>query len=260
MIIMAVDDERLMLDMLVKALKASADVDMIYDFSSASAALEWVTSHPVDAAFLDINMRGMHGMELAAHIQAVQPNCDIVFCTGYSEFAVDAFRIHASGYLMKPITANAVQNEIDHIKRKHIVDKPLTVRCFGNFEVMYQNEPLYFRRTKTKEMFAYLVDRNGASVTAKQICAVLWEDDIEEEKHMNYFWQLLDDLRNTLKTVDSESVLVKVGKSYAVDMTQIDCDYSRYLESGQPVFYGEYMNQYSWAEDTAGYLARYMKI
>lgn len=76
---------------------------------------------------------------------------------------------------------------------------------------------------------------------------------------MNYFWQLLDDLRNTLKTADADDILVKNGKSYAVDMNKIDCDYASYLKCGQPAFYGEYMNQYSWAEETAGFLFRYIR-
>ena len=81
MIVLAVDDEYFMLDMLVKALNASPDVEAVYAFSACSAALEWVASNRVDAAFLDINMRGMTGIELARHIRAVQPECSIVFCS-----------------------------------------------------------------------------------------------------------------------------------------------------------------------------------
>ena len=61
------------------------------------------------------------------------------------------------------------------------------------------------------ELLAYLIDRNGAAVTAKQICAVLWEEPEQESRHMNYFWQLLDDLRHTLDSADAGAVLVKTG-------------------------------------------------
>ena len=70
----------------------------------------------MDVAFLDINMRGIGGLGLAEKLLELQPRCKIVFCTGYQEYAVSAFQLHVSGYLMKPITADAVQKEIDHIK------------------------------------------------------------------------------------------------------------------------------------------------
>lgn len=256
MIVLAVDDEYFMLDMLVKALNASPDVESVYAFSACSAALEWVASNRVDAAFLDINMRGMTGIELARHIRAVQPECSIVFCTGYSDYAVDAFRLRASGYVMKPVTPQAVQTEIEFIKKRYESPsaKALTARCFGTFEVLAQGAPLHFKRTKTKELLAYLIDRNGAGVTSKQICAVLWEDDFLQTKHMNYFWQLLDDLRQTLRDAGAEQVLTKTGNSYAINTDQLDCDYYQHLKTGSPAFHGEYMTQYSWAEETAGFL------
>ena len=251
---LAVDDEALMLDMLTKAILASPDIADVHDFSSCAAALEWVSRNPVDVAFLDISMRGMGGIELASRIQDLYPDCKIVFCTGYSEYAVDAFRLHVSGYIMKPVTAEAVQTEINFIKGVFSRSKKLEVKCFGHFEVLCKGEPLHFKRTKTKELLAYLVDRNGAGVTARQICAALWENDLADSKHMNYFWQLLDDLRSTLKTAESEEVLIKVGNRYAVDTDQMDCDYFKHLKTGVPAFRGEYMTQYSWAEETAGFL------
>lgn len=256
MIALAVDDERLMLDALVKAVEASPDIDHVQSFSSCTAALEWAAENPVDVAFLDISMRGMGGLVLAERLQACRPECRVVFCTGYSEYAVDAFKIHVSGYLMKPITAADVQNEIDHIKGvRVIVGTPLlTVKCFGNFEVLAGGTPLHFKRSKTMELLAYLIDRNGAAVTAKQICAVLWEEPEQESRHMNYFWQLLDDLRHTLDSADAGAVLVKTGNRYAVDPEQLECDYYQFLKDGHPPFLGEYMTQYSWAEATTGYL------
>ena len=98
MIAIAVDDEVLMLGALVAAIEASDDVSEVAKFSDCEQALAFVTSHPADIAFLDINMRGMGGLALAEKILAVRPNCKIVFCTGYEEYAIPAFKLHASGY------------------------------------------------------------------------------------------------------------------------------------------------------------------
>ena len=174
--VIAVDDEVIMLETLVNAIKASPDVKDVTGFTSCTKALQWVESNPVDIAFLDISMRGMGGLILAERIMALWPQCKVVFCTGYSEYAVSAFQMHVSGYLLKPITVQSVQKEIDYIKKEYSKEKMLTVRCFGNFEVFYKGEPLRFKRTKTKELLAFLIDRRGSAVTSKQICAKLWED------------------------------------------------------------------------------------
>lgn len=108
MIAITVDDERPMLTALTQAVSACTDISSVTEFSACSAALAWVEEHDVDAAFLDISMRGMGGLALAERILEIRPECAIIFCTGYSEYAVDAFRLHVSGYLMKPITKEAV--------------------------------------------------------------------------------------------------------------------------------------------------------
>ena len=100
MIAIAVDDEPLMLGALVKAIKASPDITVVTSFTSCEDALQFVKNNPVDIAFLDINMRGMGGLSLAEKIIGFCPDCRIVFCTGYEEYAISAFKIHASGYLL----------------------------------------------------------------------------------------------------------------------------------------------------------------
>ena len=254
MIAIAVDDEVLMLGALVKAVSASPDIEEVTKFSDCEEALEFVKNNPADIAFLDINMRGMGGLALAEKILAARPSCKIVFCTGYEEYAIPAFKLHASGYLMKPISAEDVQKEIDNIKGVRQKEKLLTVKCFGNFEVYVKGEKLVFKRLKTKELFAFLVDRNGAGMTAKQICAALFYDDFDDAKNSAYLRQLVLDLKNTLKSVGAENVLRHETPCYRVDTSLIECDYMSYLATGKPEFRGEYMTQYSWAEDTCAFL------
>ena len=254
MIAIAVDDEALMLGALTAAIEASNDITSVARFSDCEAALEYAKSNPIDIAFLDINMRGMGGLALAEKIVSARPACKIVFCTGYEEYAISAFKLHASGYLMKPISAEDVQGEIDNIKGISQKEKILTVKCFGNFEVYAKNEVLVFKRLKTKELFAFLVDRNGAGMTAKQICAVLFPNDSDDTKNSAYLRQLVLDLKNALKAVGAENVLCHETPCYRVDTNLLKCDYFSYLETGKPEFHGEYMTQYSWAEETCAML------
>lgn len=253
MIALAVDDEVLMLDALVSAIEASPDITEVAKFSRYEEALDFINNTSVDIAFLDIKMRGMGGLELAERILSVCPNCKVVFCTGFEEYAVPAFKLHVSGYLMKPVLAEDVQAEIDNIKGICQKEKPLKVKCFGSFEVYANGEKLTFKRSKTKELFAFLIERNGAGVTIGQIGVVLWEND-EHQKNKNYIHQLFRDLRQTLEVVGAKDVFERNSYLYSVNPQKIDCDYFDYLKNGKPEFFGEYMSQYSWAEATCALL------
>ena len=253
MIASAVDDEPLMLGALTKAIKASDDITSVANFTSCEEALDFVQNNPVDIAFLDIHMRGMGGLSLAEKIIGFCPDCRIVFCTGYEEYAIPAFRIHASGYLLKPISAADVQAEIDNIKGLRRREKPLTAKCFGNFEVYVNGEKLTFKRSKTKELFAFLIDRNGAGVTVAEIGVALWEKDMES-KNQNYIHQLFRDLRQALEAIGMDEVFERNNYFYSINPEKIDCDYYTYLKTGKPEFRGDYMSQYSWAEQTCGLL------
>ena len=253
MLAIAVDDEILMLGALVAAIKASPDISEVVPFSGCDEALAFAKENPVDVAFLDIHMRGMGGLALAEKIIGLCPDCKVVFCTGYEEYAIPAFKLHAAGYLLKPVSAQDVQAEIDHIKGIHQSQKPLSVKCFGTFEVYAKGEKLTFKRSKTKELLAFLVDRNGAGVTVAEIGVALWENDQDQKNH-NYIHQLFRDLRQALEAVGAEELFERNNYFYSLNPEKLDCDYYAYLKTGKPEFRGEYMSQYSWAEVTCGLL------
>lgn len=117
----------------------------------------------------------------------------------------------------------------------------------------WDSKPLTFKRKKTKELFAFLIDREGVSVTAEEAVAVLWEgaEDIGKAKHN--LRNLVNDLRSTLAQIGRDEILIKSSGTLAVDRAAVDCDYYRMLDGDMKAmnsFRGEYMKQYSWAEIT----------
>ena len=105
MLILAVDDETLMLNMLVETLKNvfSDERYVVMGFDDGKEALEYVSSseESLPYAFLDIRLRGMLGIELAKEIKEIRSETRIIFCSAYTEYALDAFSVHAVGYLLK---------------------------------------------------------------------------------------------------------------------------------------------------------------
>ena len=102
--IICVDDEELLVEDAVATCLELPQIDEAIGFSYPDEALAWLGNHSADIALLDIDMPSMSGIELAAKIKALRPEVAVIFLTGYSQYALDAFNVHASGYLLKPIT------------------------------------------------------------------------------------------------------------------------------------------------------------
>ena len=248
--IIAVDDEKLALESLSRAIKAIVTEDEVVSFRYAEDALEYARENACDIAFLDIEIVGMSGVELAAELKKYNSEINIVFCTGYGNYRDAAFELHASGYLMKPITSEKVKHELENLRRPIYEKKRLKVQTFGNFEVYVDGKPLAFKYRRTKELFAYLVDRVGAMCTVGEITGIIFEDEGGRE---DYFQKLRRDLLSTLEEVGCASAIVHKRGMLGVVVSELQCDYYDCL-SGKKDFsscyFGEYMSQYSFAEYT----------
>ena len=257
--ILAVDDEIIQLKMLERAIKTAVPGAEPVCFENPIEALKWSMDNAPEIAFCDLRMPLMNGIELAKELKRHFPMINIIFVTGfYKEYAASAAPLRFSGYLQKPVTADAVKLEMENLRFpiEHKADaNKLTVRCFGSFEVMMNSKPLEFKYSKTKELLAYLIDRKGAEVNGNDILAALYEED--NPNYKSHLRNCVADLKNTLRNVDAEAVFIKGFNKYSVDVSLIDCDYYDW-EKGEAyairTFKGEYMSQYSWAETTLAYL------
>lgn len=242
--IIMVDDERLNLENLEYVVGNLLPEANRVGFNKASQALSHVQEHKVDIAFLDIQMRGIDGITIAKCIQDHWPDANIIFCTGFSEYALDALDINCSGYLLKPITEEKVRKALEHLRHPVQHSKQVEFHCFGNFDATCGGVPITFKYSRTKELLAYLVDRNGASVSMKELSAVLFEDD----EHRSYMYQLRLDLLTTLTDLGVLDILVQSHGHLGIDRDKVKCDYYDYLDKKLIPPVQEYMTQYSFAE------------
>lgn len=115
--ILVTDDEPLQLEELVNVFRRIRPGADIFAYTWPEDALEAARRHPMDVAFLDIQTGDINGLQLAVELKKVKPDIHIIFVTGYSQYAVEAFSIHATGYLLKPVTEEAVSRELTFIYR-----------------------------------------------------------------------------------------------------------------------------------------------
>lgn len=251
MIILLVDDEIPALNELESAVTEAIGEANIYSFSKASEAMAFAEEKKIDVAFLDINMRFMDGITMAKKLIEFYPKCNIIFCTGYSEYALDALDTYCSGYLLKPISTEKVKTALEHLR--YPVDrqkKRVELRCFGNFDVLVDGVPVAFKYKKSRELLAYLTDRAGAEATTQEIIAAIFE-----ENKTSYFSNIRLDLINTLTALDCVDIVETAYGRMRINRDKVDCDYFDYLDGNTSLFFGEYMSQYSFAEATCALLS-----
>lgn len=271
--LIAVDDEKLALRNLTHILEEMFPEDVTTGFQDQLEALAFAKElrqkkEDIEFVFLDIEMYGMSGIELAKEFKDICPNVKILFVTGYDHYALEAFKLHARGYILKPVTREVLEEEMQNIegyskaereaRQKNKKEKAhILVRTFGNFDVFVNNEPLQFSRSKAKELFAFLVDRKGSGVNTAEISSILWEDKVYDRSLRSQTQTVISQMMKNLKEAEIETCVIKKWNYLAIDPDCLDCDYYNFLAGDLAAinsYTGEYMSNYSWAEFTTAFL------
>ena len=250
-----IDDEELALWDLKEVLEeVDADCDLSC-YTSPSRGLKDARINAYDIAFLDIEMGAADGITFACQLKELQPRLHIIFVTSHEKYAVDAFAIHATGYLLKPVAKEDVERELTFLYWERQRNSHIQVKTFGGFDVIVDGRPLAFRRAKSKEFLAYLVDRRGSSVTLREAADILFEDGIYDGNRRRYMLTIYASLKRTLEEAGAGQMLMKQFNCYAVKPDTFECDGYRFLD-GDPIainnYRKDYMLPYSWAEFSLG--------
>jgi transcriptional regulator with XRE-family HTH domain len=111
-----VEDIQIVLDGIIKEAQALIPATSIHGFTRAEDALIYAELGPVDLAFIDIQLRGESGIELARRLQSIHRKTNIIFLSDYPEFMLEAWQLHASGYLLKPLDLNKLRHELSNLR------------------------------------------------------------------------------------------------------------------------------------------------
>ena len=253
-----VDDEPLAVEYTLKQCDQLPEIDEARGFTDAQQALDWLRDHRADLALLDINMPKIDGIALAARIKEMYPQMIVLFLTAYREYALDAYAVHAAGYLLKPVSLETLAAEVGYACGVHApAPKHLEVRTFGNFDVYVDGRPVSFKLAKSKEILAYLVDKQGFGVSRAELCAAMWEDQLYDRRMQKRLDVYIRSLRDTLREYGAQAIMEMERGVLRVDPKAFDCDAYRF-HSGDiaaiNAYRGEYMSAYSWASMTEGIL------
>lgn len=282
--IIAVDDEALALKRFKHIVSKDSRVNLLDTFTNPELVVDYIKSNHIDIAFLDIEMPGISGLSLAELIQEANPYVQIIFVTAFDQYALDAFKAHAMGYLLKPLDFDEFVKHIDIFERNHaprnvsldvsfaVPDYMLSVNCFGQFSCIVNStgEAISFRTAKTAELFAFLIHHYDAAVAKYAILDALFPD-MDYEKSNKLFYVSCSYLRSAFTKAGITDILLRENDNYRINTKIIDCDYIKFMQASSHIkelskeklteislcYKGEYLmgKSYEWAFEMKPYTA-----
>lgn len=224
MTIIAVDDERHALESLEMAIREALPDENPVCFSRALDALEFARENMVDVAFLDISIGGMDGVELAERLIELCPTTNIIFVTGYSDYMVEAFELHASGYVKKPVRAERILSEMNNLRYPpdRTTDEP-RYRSLGPYSFDHVSQRVYIDGcdallTQREYLLFHLLAANpGVYFTADELFERVWGEfpvgNISTVKmHISNLRRKLE-----ISKYDEIEILAQRGKGYCLN-------------------------------------------
>ncbi|MHC1694830.1 MAG: response regulator [Eubacteriales bacterium] len=276
--VIIVDDERKILQDLKDTIQEYKGFEVVGAYINPLDALEDIANTKPDCAFLDIEMPGITGIDLAERLLVHNPFMDIVFITAFNHYATQAFEVNAMDYVLKPVNPARFEKTLEKLNKNR--EKPLTssykevrVRSLGNFDVLLDGKPIKWNRSKARELLAYLLHFEGHKKPKYVICEELWPG-YEPKKGLAHLQTAMCSIRKSLGDVGREYICIEYfEESYILSLGNVTWDaqeFERFYEKVKCIgdiesmktaislYCGDYMGSedWSWSQLTAESLAR----
>lgn len=183
---------------LEKVLREGAE-QIVYEFSTGESAVRWLEKHPgeIDLLFLDVEMKGISGMEAAGQIREFDKDICIVFVTGYTDYVFDGYKVNALDYVIKPAGTERLSEILGRVREK-IFDKKDENFVFKNPEGTY--------RIPLENISYFYSNKRKVNVVLKE----------KEEKEAYSFYGKLDEVEEQLS-----GAFVRIHQRYLVNPRQV---------------------------------------
>ena len=225
-----VDDEPLVMQMIKDMLQEEKNVDVIGEYFNPKEALEHIVSKKPDLVFLDIDMPGMNGIELATEILNQDENIRIVFITAYDQYAVEAFKLNAMHYILKPPSHKELRTAISRLETS--VQMPqrrvskINIKLLGAIAICdaENNSLVKWRTAKAEELFALLMMSGEKGIEKWRIIETLWPGSPFSEKSEQLLYSTIYRVKSALSQAGIQSTLKNKLGIYYLAIDNMWCD------------------------------------
>jgi DNA-binding LytR/AlgR family response regulator len=215
---LVVDDEQLAREELSYLLAQVGGVTVVGEATNGIEAIGLIEDLSPDVVFLDVQMPGMNGFEVARQVIGRQGTSEIVFVTAYDQYAIEGFQVNAVDYLLKPVDAHRLEQALQRTRRRLQSDRPATPLANGELERIVK---LVTERQSRRDRLAVKVGERFMLVDADDLIFASLADDIitvvtsSLTGTSNY--RTLDELQAHL----DPAVFWRVHRSYLVNINKI---------------------------------------
>lgn len=254
-----VDDEMPAIDNFRLTTAKLPEIRSLHTFQSGEEALTFVEENSVDAAFLDMEMPGLHGLELARRIKAQDPRIRVIFVTAFGQYALEAFGVEAIGYLLKPYTTAEIRKELAKCTYRALPSHRVVIETIPSFHITMDGVAIRISGTKARELMALFVDRGASGITTGEGIACLWPDRPNDGAAQSLFRMTYKRLLESLEDAGCRDILMTHEKHRSLRVDAVECDLYRILAGDKQAarkYSGEYLREYEWAEERNAQLYR----
>jgi len=215
---LVVDDEQLAREELSYLLTQVGGVTVVGEATNGIEAIGLIEDLTPDVVFLDVQMPGMNGFEVARQVISRQATSEIVFVTAYDQYAIEGFQVNAVDYLLKPVDAHRLDQALQRTRRRLQSDRPPTPLANGELERIVK---LVTERQSRRDRLAVKVGERFMLVDADDLIFASLADDVitvvtsSLTGSSNY--RTLDELQAHL----DPAVFWRVHRSYLVNINKI---------------------------------------
>lgn len=237
--VLLVDDELPALREMEFLLKGHEGMHVVGTCQTAQEAKQKVRELSPDCVFLDIGLPGVEGLELAEAIGELKPGVNIVFVTAYSDYALEAFKVHPLDYIVKPVDEKRFQLTVEHLikqvefkKKMQEKETRTVIRCMENFEIFTESETkkhIRFATRQVKEMFAYLISRYERLVSRDELIEQVF-GGAENDKTVNLLHVTAYKMRSALEEIGAPRSSITIRGNYTLETAEGVCDYVDFMK------------------------------
>lgn len=227
-----VDDDPLILEIEKNIISKNEYLNIVGEFYNGNKFLKSLSKLKPDVVFLDIEMPGINGIEIAEKVEDFNENIQIVFLTSYEKYAMEAFKVNTINYILKPLTEEMLEVTVKRLlkyRKKSIYFNQKSyenqIITLGKFEV-YGNggkEIVKWSTIKEEELFAYFIYLRGEKVDKWKLCEMLWPN-LTSEKALHNLHNTIYRLKKTLGFYGIENYIMHHQGSYSGIFDNIKCD------------------------------------
>lgn len=232
-----VDDEKLAARQLANMLRQTGAFEAVQTYTDPEKARDDAAVHPPDAAFLDIEMPEISGIELAEALQSANEQTQVVFTTAYDEFAIQAFELNAVDYLLKPMLKDRLEKAVKRVMknletlhgRSGTWKDSFGIECFDSLKFYRIADgrkiyiPVKWRTSRARELYAYLLQEHDRFVSRDTLIELLWPN-IDSSKGTTQLYTTIYQIRKLMENLPLQQHIIKNDIGYSLTLSGMPID------------------------------------